>query len=311
MTDSVSSGGQKARIEHERQLYETRKHAADIERQSEKSIEKQQQRNVINAGYGGDNTVSFLTGDGDIEGTTGQISPVLDTPEHAAANGSRLDDMGSMASSIRSDQTAGSILSVRAGLKDNQNLSPESLEDLQRRLGIKAVALIKADDVPPNVIGRIENQIAQLEQMLSGATVDPAALDSLLMTIDTEFANNSLELKGSFQKHTHQKLEVLRTLRPLLNHMVDDASNGFMGKEWKGDGLQKMLDQYGIDIELTQEQLQTFTAMVNQIDDNKGAYAGKSNKEQREIFMKETIALLSRELWTLIWISIWMPFPKR
>ena len=292
MTDGVSAGGQRARVEHERQLFETRKHADDIERQSEKSIERQQQRNVISAGFGGDNTVSFLTGDGDVEGTTGQITPVLDRPGQGTLPAATVNDMHALARSARSDQTAGMFLSVRAGLEENKNIPPETLEDIQRRMGIHALELIVADDVPPDVLGRIEGQIGQLQQALVAQPVDLASIDGIMMSLESESSSNKLELQGEFQRHVHKKLEVLRKLRPLINHMVDDASNGFMGKEWKGDGLQKMIDSYGIDLKLTPDQLKTFTDMVNRMDSNKGEFAGKSADEERKIFMQKTLDML-------------------
>ncbi|MCL6271219.1 hypothetical protein M3P05_14935 [Sansalvadorimonas sp. 2012CJ34-2] len=291
MTDSISSGGHKARVDHERLLYETRKQAEDIERQSEKSIERQQQRNVVGAGYGGDNTVSFLTGDGDVEGTTGQVTPVLDRPGHGTPAVETVDDMHAMARSAQSDKTAGILLSASSDL-DQAGLTPEVSADYRQRLGMHALDLVIADNVPSDVLGRVEGQVGQLQQAMVAQPIDPAAIEGIMMSLDSEFSSNRLELQGEFQKHVHQKLEVLRTLRPLINHMVDDASNGFMGKEWMGHGLQKMMDSYGIDLKLTPEQLTAFTDLVSRMDGNKGEFAGKSVDEERKIFMQNTLDML-------------------
>ncbi len=291
MTDGVSAGGQRARVEHERQLFETRKHAEDIERQSEKSIERQQQRNVVSAGFGGDNTVSFLTGDGDVEGTTGQITPVLDRPEHGTPLVGTVDDMQALARTAQSDQTAGILLSTSSAV-DRAGLPPEVAADIKQRLGTLALELVVTENVPPEVLGRIEGHAAKLQQALVAQPIDLASINGIMMSLESESSSNKLELQGEFQRHVHKKLEVLRKLRPLINHMVDDASNGFMGKEWKNDGLQRMIDSYGINLKLTPDQLQTFTNMVNRMDNNKGEFAGKSNDEERKIFMQKTLDML-------------------
>ena len=290
MTQGVS-GSHSSKADLERQLYETRKHAEDIENQSEKSIERQQQRNVISAGYGGDNTVSFLTGDGDIEGTTGQITPVLDRPGQGAPPAGTVNDMHALARSAQSDQVA-AILLTTSSMVDQAGLPAEVSADIKQRLGTHALELALADDVPPNVLGRIEGQVGQLQQALVTQPVDLASIDGIMMSLESESSSNKLELQGEFQRHVHKKLEVLRKLRPLINHIVDDASNGFMGKEWKGDGLQKMIDSYGIDLKLTPDQLKNFTDMVNRMDNNKGEFAGKTAEEEQKIFLQKTLDML-------------------
>ena len=275
----------------ERMRAEARRRADEVSRDTAEAVEKTQTRNLT-AGYGGENTVGYLTGDGDVVGTTGQVTPILDDPHKVTVSHSHINAIESMAASTRTDQAAGSLMSVSSMLEKQKDMPPEAVTEIQKRMGVHALQLIAADDADPAAIQRIEGQIGKMNQMLASGTVDISEMDSVMMGLDAEFSSNSLRLRGSFQEHVHKKLEVLRTLRPLLNHMIDDASNGFMGSEWRKDGLNQMLKAHGIDLELSPEQLQIFTELVDGIDGDKGAFHGKNNEEQRQIFMEEAVVII-------------------
>ncbi|WP_281646524.1 hypothetical protein [Parendozoicomonas sp. Alg238-R29] len=266
----------------ERLRAEARRRSEEVSEQSSKSIEKQQTKNSPTAGFGGENTIGYLTGDGDIVGTTGQVTPVLDRPDVQPVGKTSLSVFESIAATSRQDVVAGNLL--LAG--DQGNFPPE----VQNQLSTYAMQLVVAEDLPPETLQRIESNVNALQKTAAGAT-DIADMDSVMMALESDFSSSSLKLKGSYQKEVHEKLEVLRKLAPLLNHMVDDASNGYMGKEWKGDNINKLLESYGIDLQLSPDELNQFNELVNKMDSDGADGGGKADKQQRE-FIEGAIEIL-------------------
>ncbi|MTI14213.1 hypothetical protein [Sansalvadorimonas verongulae] len=176
----------------ERLRAEARRRAEEVSEQSAEAIEKQQQKNVISAGFGGENTVSYLTGDGDIVGATGQVTPVLDRPEAQPVGKTQVSEFEDIAAHSRQDVAAGKLLLVGDELGRQGYFSPE----LQAKLGNYAMQLALAEDVPKDALERITSGTATLEQVIAG-TADQSEVG-----------------------------QVLAALSPLLSHKADEISQG-------------------------------------------------------------------------------------
>ena len=280
-TDGVSQN----QLALDRLRAEARLRSEEVSRQSSKAAELQQEKNSISAGFGGENKISYYTGDGDIVGTTGQVTPVLDRPGVQPVGATSVSEFESIAASSHKDVAAGSLLLAGDHLSQQGSIPPE----MQKQLGAYAIQLAVAEDVPPEVLERVENNVRELEKMATGAS-DLADMDSLMMALESDFSHNSLKFRAEQQLQVHKKIEALRKLAPILNHMVDDAKNGYMGKEWSGDKINKMLESYGIDLQLSPEELDVFNNLLQKIDGDGIDRGSKAEKQQQE-FMEGVVEL--------------------